>query len=777
MLPACAPYLIRLSFYSYQFNMARPVSTDGVQTSTMRTLRVDVVLSGLIAAVFFARCYLPTEATPQGETLWIVGLWLLIGIVASVAAWRSGRALRRLDGLDGSVLLLIGGQLVSAIVVVATTGDKRAAVNVAWEWFGVGIVWFLLRPRLVTASFREAFLQASIVTGLVLAGLGLWQHYVSQPRLAAEYGPLFDRLRVASGPEAEAIQRKLVAAGIPTDGPGLMLFEKRLRDSREPLGFFGLANTFGGCLAVWLVLAVAELSTEWRRGCARWGRLAVPFIVVGLIAWCLLLTKSRTAVMGAGCGMAMLFAGRRSPSLRLRRVIVFIGPGVGLLIAGVGLLFQFGGLDREVLSEAPKSLAYRLQYWQATSRLVADHVWFGVGPGNFRPHYLRYKLPEASEEIADPHNLFFDVAATGGAISLIGLALLIGLTLIAHGGSKRLALADADGECAAPARRPPQVEAAHSAFWFAGLAPLLAFSGQLCWSGEWDDRPLILMVLWFAVAVAWRQVVSRDAVKVRAQAHMGWAAFVALAVHLLGAGGIAMPAVSQLLVALIALSLAPPDDSAAMPQPPASRRFAVIATALALAAIVFAWSALIPVTNGQRWLSLGNQLVMSADGRARAEGAYRAACRADDWSPEPWRHRAELAFERASAERFRSNESFETAVELLRAAIARDPVNFQGPRMLGNWWIARWRVTRSGDDAREAAQWLGRASDSYPTNALILAELTIALDADGQRGAAIATAKRAMAQDELNRKLGHVDRYLDDELVTRLRSVTEVPIR
>ncbi|MEK6261304.1 MAG: O-antigen ligase family protein [Planctomycetota bacterium] len=752
--------------------MARPVSTDDARTAIPMASRVDFVLSGLIAAAFFARFYLPTEATAQGETLWIVALWLLIGIVAALAAWRSGCAVRRLDGLDGSVLLLIGGQVVSAIVIVFTAGDKRAAVNVAWEWFGVGIVWFVLRSRLTSVSSREAFLRASVTTGVVLAGLGLWQHYISQPQMAAKYGPLFDRLRTASGSEAEAIKHKLYTDGIPTEGPGLTLFEKRLRDSREPLGFFGLANTYGGCLAVWLVMALAELFAAWRSGRVRW-RFAVLLISAGLIAWCLLLTKSRTAVMGAGCGTALLLAGSWSASLRLRRVMLFFGLSVGLLIAVVGLLLQFGGLDREVLTEASKSFAYRLQYWDATSRLIADHPWRGVGPGNFRQHYLRYKLPEASEEIADPHNMFFDVAATGGAISLVGLVMLIGLTLFARGCGKRLPTADDIGESPARSNRASPAKAARFAFWFAGLGPLLAFAGLLGLSGEWDDRPLVLMVLWFAVAWTWRPWENRDSAAGRDQTQTGFAAFVALAVHLLGAGGIAMPAVSQLLLALIALSGAPTDDSDAETCPKASRLFAIIAIVLAFASTAFAGMALLPVTNGLEWQAQGIKVISTPNGRSSADVAYRAACLADDWAPEPWRRRAELAFERASTDRFQSNESFEAAVELLLAAIARDPHNFQGPRTLGNWWMARWRVTQSGDDARQAAVWLRRASDSYPTNASILAELAFALDADGQHTHAITAARRAMVQDVLNRTLGHVDRYLADELVMQLRLLAE----
>ena len=396
-------------------------------------------LGGLVALTFFAQFYLPTEDTASGATLWIVAIWFVIGLFTLLSAWRVGGAARRCDWSDVAVLLLIGGQVASAGIVVATTGDKRATVNIAWEWIGAGIVWFVLRSRVGGSSFRAAFLRAWVVTGCVLAGLGLWQHYVSQPELVREYGPLFDRLRAATGVEVEAIQRALAKAGVPTDGPALTLFEKRMRDSREPMGLFGLANTFGGCLAVWLVLALASFHrlSNAPRG-QRW-RFHFVFAVasIALIAWCLLLTKSRTAVLGTVCGIAVLAGGRLLSSLRrgdaitpwIRRAVAFTG--IGGLVAGivVAVLIQTGGLDIEVLSESAKSASYRLQYWEATSRLVAAHPWFGVGPGNFRQHYLKYKLPEASEEIADPHNLFFDIAATGGVVSIVGLVMLIAMAI------------------------------------------------------------------------------------------------------------------------------------------------------------------------------------------------------------------------------------------------------------------------------------------------------------------------------------------------------------
>ena len=730
-------------------------------------------LSGLVAMTFFARFYLPTEDTANGATLWIVAIWFVIGLFTLLIAWRGGGTARRFDGSDAAVLLLIGGQVASAAMIVATAGDKRAAVNIAWEWIGAGIVWFVLRSRVGGTAFRETLVRASVITGCVLSGLGLWQHYVSQPALVCKYGPLFDRLREATGGEAEVIQRQLAKSGVPTEGPALTLFEKRMRDSREPMGLFGLTNTFGGCLAVCLVLTLASFRRLGNTPRGRERLLAdILFVAsLALIAWCLLLTKSRTALLGTACGIIVLVGGQLLSSLRrgdtittwIRRAVAVLGIGTVLAGIAVGLLIQTGGLDIEVLSESLKSASYRLQYWQATSRLVAAHPWLGVGPGNFRQHYLKYKLPEASEEIADPHNLFFDVAATGGLVSLAGLVMLLTLTISGRMMQRREQL-NASGLTSSSFSPWP--------FWCVGAAPLLVFFSLMVLNGEWDDRLIVLPCAWFCVAGVRSWLANDEAPTTDDAARWSFAAVVVLVVHLLGAGGISMPAVLQLLLCLVAFSL-PQRAVEAVPSKVALRTNGLMWTVTligwAVTVAAFVATALVPAARAQSWLATGNRMALAREGRSGAEAAYRAACLADDWSSTPWHRRAELAYEQAARDRFQSNELFDTAVKLLLEAMARDPHNFHGPRTLGNWWLARWQVTQNEDDARQAFEWLGRALNSYPTNASLLAEFSQAAEAAVQIYETVTAAQSALKQNELNRRLGHVDRYLADDVVARLR--------
>src|SRR4030095_1138932 len=90
------------------------------------------------------------------------------------------------------------------------------------------------------------------------------------------------------------------------------------------------------------------------------------------------------------------------------------------VVVGLGVVAS-GGLDIQVLSEAPTSVLYRLQYWRSTAAMIADYPVFGCGPGQFQEAYSVYKLPEASEPPRDPHNFLLEIWSTAGTPALAAL--------------------------------------------------------------------------------------------------------------------------------------------------------------------------------------------------------------------------------------------------------------------------------------------------------------------------------------------------------------------
>ena len=214
----------------------------------------------------------------------------------------------------------------------------------------------------------------------------------------------------------------LAANGIPSDVDSTQreLFEDRLR-SVEPLATFALTNSLAGVLAPWLVAVLAvALANLWQPG-QRMSLIALMIAAV-ILAACLTLTKSRTAVLAVAAGLVLIALHGHRQRWRVDWRISAAAAGAVAIMAAMAIYFR--GLDVQVLSEAPKAVLYRLEYWQATARIIRDYPLFGCGPGNFQEVYAAYKLPQASETVADPHNIFLELWATAGTPAVL---LLLGL--------------------------------------------------------------------------------------------------------------------------------------------------------------------------------------------------------------------------------------------------------------------------------------------------------------------------------------------------------------
>jgi hypothetical protein len=69
--------------------------------------------------------------------------------------------------------------------------------------------------------------------------------------------------------------------------------------------------------------------------------------------------------------------------------------------------------------------------------MYADHLFSGVGPGNFSHFYPHYKPASASESIADPHNFLLSILTQYGPLGLFGFLgmIVIPLWKVSSGGS------------------------------------------------------------------------------------------------------------------------------------------------------------------------------------------------------------------------------------------------------------------------------------------------------------------------------------------------------
>ena len=818
-----------------------------------------------------ARVLVPTEGAVQGDSLWITLLWFPVAAVwmlfrhssssfspttspppreTSRGRWtfRPGRV------LEAGVVLLVTGHLLATAGVFLHGGDRRAAVNLLWEWVALATAWYVLRSLLAGSTFRRQLLRVMLALVVATSTYGLWQHFVWYPQTAVQYTSLrteLDELLQNPAPTAaelrrrQELQNRLTERQIPLDGPARALWENRLTASTEPFGTFALANTFGGFLAGWLfLLATTTLvpqmlagplgsspasSDAAAAGAGSFRHTLIPAGMLLLVVACLLLTKSRTAWVGTAAGtLFVVLALIRGLAMRPKQqqlsdsrsgapASTAAAPDVSPLppagtvgrsrwqrLAGGAIVFfaviaplALSRLDSQVVSQAFLSLRYRLQYWQGALGVIRESPWLGVGPGNFRAHYLAYKLPESSEEIADPHNLLLDIWCSGGLTAVAGLCLV----LLAAGGLCLRVLRSGPGR---PESTPTDAGNAEAAHWPAVPAghsrqdrqggrhiavPNAAIVGGSCsfllillfrelFQGGTEPAEWCLFAAWAVfVALLGNSSNHPDLLSVGS---LGGA--IALMVHLCGAGGIEMPAVVQslLLLLLVASTTAASAESTqtatAVPAGTSVKREATAigranggrlpAAAGAMLCLVLAaccWAS----ATGPEWqrrieTQLGDAELMQTGRVQVAELHYRRAAVLDPLSPDPVARLAEVAFRRWAMDTEAAPARFEDAVRLQKLAIRQEPHGPAGWRRLGDFYLARARRTKQTEHAELAAAAYASAVERYPAYAALRASFAQALQLAGHSDEAARQAREALRLDDINRREGHRDKLLKD---------------
>lgn len=713
----------------------------------------------------------PAEGVVAGETGWRNLLWLCLACGGTFVPWtrREGASVpRSWKWAQWGAVLLVSGHVLSGGVVLLTTGQKRFAANLLGEWLGIAACWWVWSRILQAARWRAVVPVPLLVTAVCLAGYGIWQATVELPAMAREYAPAIAQVR--SGTATPELLTRLHAAGIPLTEPGLTLFEKRLVDSREPFGLFALANTFGGMLAVSLVWLAGGLLVSLTSGTAIRRQSVASLAVSGgsllLLAGTLLLTKSRTAVAGVLAGGVVLLTGwglarvkqrTGSPVAWSGRLIFGAVMLVGLVVVPIGLV-QTGVWDAEVLQEAPKSLQFRWNYWVASGRLIAEAPVLGVGLGQFQTTYLRVKVPEASEEILDPHQMVLDAWLNGGLLAFCGLCLIAGASLM----SVKERWTRTDGFAASPSE--PQNFTNGNDRWTVVLGSVAGFGLVFAWNliqGSWDDSLLILWMAWVAV---WGVFSRVGPVAFGLDAALGsfwpaWGAFICGIMHLQGAGGFEMGGVLAWFgwFGLLSLS-AGLSTSSATSQPDHSdgRKIWLKRGVLASAILTGAGVVWFDVQCRSTLEAAARQLGSGHTGAAIA--SLKRAAALDPWNPQPWQQLADV-YTREQAGDLAAGTS--RALAALDEAQRRDPRN---PRLWDQRGELLQRVGRK--DAAVAA--FCEAHAWYPTNAMIAYRLADASHAIGAHEEAARAARTALEQDAINRQQGHVERWLPETIVQKL---------
>jgi tetratricopeptide (TPR) repeat protein len=745
---------------------------------------------GMVAILISVRGYWPSEDVESGSGLtWVFAVLVVLAI--AVVGWIVGGTPRpRISSTDFAVIALF------ALVGVSTRYgvNYRSALNAAWSWTSIGIVYLLLRNLPRTRWESKSLVAALVASAIAASTYGLYQVAVEYPQMRIFY----ERHK----------QRILTELEIIPGTTSQSLYENRLY-SNEPMSTFALTNSLAGyivgptiiCLAV---VGFSLIGREKRgRRSSLIGDLAAGFVPLFALIACLLLTKSRSAWAGAAISVVFL-AFRLGPRLsRKTLAIAFAALAFGiasLVVAGVATR----QLDRQILTESTKSLRYRMEYWTGAWRLIRQNAttfWHGVGPGNFAEPYLEHKIETSSEEIKDPHDMFLEVWACSGLPAAIALliALGLGLSATAFGGDRSPGIESRSEEESNKDSRSDKLNGVdfvpetvvdpldviapppRSARW---LIVTAAFGWLAVVAAGWVD-PIANASRWYLLGVGWvGAVVLGRGIWRRVDSlapGLGLGAL-AIAINLLAAGGIGMPAVALMLWSLIALgqNLRVGSSIARTRIPRGGRSFAFIVgvpTAMLIGLFV---GTIVPFWKSESAVAEARALLDRRDPDFdRARILYLYAIDADRYNVNPWTGLADLEFRYWLSRGAKADEPIWSEVDIaLKKAVEFPPRN---PRDLAvqerRAAYAREILARHTGDFTPAeiiklrgviVNAARMASRINPTKAKIQADLAIASADLGEYSGAVKAAKEAL---RLDKTTPHLDRKLPGEVRDSLVSM------
>ncbi|MEK6799697.1 MAG: O-antigen ligase family protein [Planctomycetota bacterium] len=345
------------------------------------------------------------DPTPV-RTLLFDALIVAAGCAGLIAQALAGRRFRW-TGVEWGLALLV----VASFVSCAAAGQKRIAINASFDWICGGVACIVLVQLLADRLRRRVLVAGLLATACVQAYQCIDEYFVGFEQTRQHY---------------ESIKADYWAAqGVEEDSSQVELFERRMA-AREAHGFFPHPNVAGSYLSLCGLFAVGAATARWRSAKDHAGRVVAigAGVIAGSLLLALCLTKSRGAMVSTVVGAAgWWITARLRDRIDGHRRRVFMLSWVGAALVGLGVVGH--GWYHGTLPGA--SLAFRWEYWTASSQLIADHPWTGVGRENFGRHYLQYKPIQSPEEISNPHNLFVQAASEWGLPGLLGLgAILLG---------------------------------------------------------------------------------------------------------------------------------------------------------------------------------------------------------------------------------------------------------------------------------------------------------------------------------------------------------------
>lgn len=663
--------------------------------------------AGLIAAAIIYAGYWPADSTEvqSGAARYLAGMLIIAGAItiAIRPLWNEPHT----STADRAIDIATWGLALSMAVstwVNADGSNLRLGIHEMWWWIAAAALLAAARRICNSEKVTTALLHLIISVTVSVAVIGWHQQWIGIPAMIEMY---------EADPDA-----MLRDAGIQADeGSSLrIVFHNRLYDG-GPTGTFALANSMAALLVGGSVVMVAMMARRWPSltMAQKTGWISAIVVVLAM----LVMARSRSAV-GSLLIVATIATTRRWWDGRILTIAKIIA-GAGAVICTVAMIAWRLASNTEWVGQAPASLEVRLRYWIASIKMVGQSPWFGVGPGQFKSRYEMFRAEVSTEQIADPHNWFWQIATTGGLIAaFISIVLAIAIVRRVRDGA---------------VLGWPAVQLRPSAL-YVGAAIAVVFiwiGGAVIGYLPTTDAAVLgtlagLAVMWLALRSE-RENGGDDsfAMATSTQWIAGYAAL-AMIIHLMAAGGLIVPGIAIPFWVLIAIATTPTSAQAKDDAPmnfssalSVRGRFAIGGIA---ALILLAWymSAIRPVELANA--AKGRFQAAWEQGRVgEAESALRQAAAADRWDAEPVMQLAAVLSQAAVADS-QNRQRWESDLREIEAEatrrIGRDPVSL---RQLGD---GRLRVfQRYGDieSLRLAEAFFEQATSLAPAHEAYAAQL------------------------------------------------------
>lgn len=686
----------------------------------------EPALLGSFIALLFSSTLLPSDSVPSlGLFVSQTSIWLSLALATFAFFALTNDQRSRLESVDLLGLGYLAWTFASAINVRGR-GDLRGATNSFWQQTALVLAFIIGRRLIRSRESRRNTMILLICLGVGLSLDGLEQYAIEFPAHRAE---------------AEARRDELLRENnVDPASPEADVFMNRLF-SKEPLATYALTNTFAGLLSI-VALLLLSLQTGLYRSKHRSAFFSCA-AALAIVVTCLLLTKSRTALIATAFGSVAIVSLQWQATRKLpwRGILISLAVLIGL---GV-IAFLWGGLDRQVFSEAPTSVLYRLQYWISSVAMIGDHWLFGCGPGNFQSVYPKYKLPEASEVIGDPHNFVLEIAATIGVPGVI----LIGLWLVWIMRGSELTRNQSPTE-------PISAQPSSIQWWMLGGALVSAIVTPLFGAlyGYGGIGFLGIPIVSWTVSIALLLfVILRNSSLCDAPSPIVVRVIVLVCFgNLLAAGGIGFPNLFITIATLLAFTAPFENRTSIDGRNPTFARIIPAMGCLALW-VAFEFSTARPVRAGA--LAYDEAEFLATESVAKSLALFDDACAADPWNFDYAMRKASLEFQAFVAQP--TATGYVQLMADIDRAIARNPRSFAGYRLGGEASLVAAELLEDSGIRSKAITYYQSVVERYPAWSLPRAELAIAFESNGQSTSAIAEAKEALRLDSL---CPHLDKKL-----------------